>query len=78
MIIAMQEIKTGLVIVELSPIDAELFIQFQKHYLEFKYLIERRVFDIKSGSATIHFDSVGNMAKNIDFHLTSLPPLDKG
>ena len=43
--------------------DAELFKSFNQFHKSFQLLCERGVFDIKSGSATIHFDSNGFIQK---------------
>ncbi len=47
----------------LTPIQAEQFIQFQKNHAMFIFLLQNKVFDIKSGSATIHFDHNGVIGK---------------
>lgn len=39
-----------------------MFKDFQKFHETFALLVSKGVFDIKSGSATIHFDSQGEIA----------------
>ncbi len=46
------------IILELDEKDAQLFILFRKYQDTWE-----RVFEIKGGSATIHFDLQGNMRK---------------
>ena len=58
-------IINGFVAVELTPIDVEQFILFQKHYAQFKEIQEEGVFDINTGSAIIDFDSGGNITRII-------------
>lgn len=41
--------------------DAELFLQFQRHYDIFALLVERRVFEQKSAAITLHFDNKGHL-----------------
>ena len=65
MITVMQEIKQGFVVIELSPIDQEQFVLFQKHYKEFKEMIDEGVFDVKGGSAVIDFDCAVNISRII-------------
>jgi hypothetical protein len=42
--------------IELTPIDAELFIQFRKHQDQFEVLLREGVFDSYVGSKTVHKD----------------------
>lgn len=48
-------------IVELTPFDAKLFMQFQKHYAFIKLMDSLSVFDVTSGSVTIHFNGSGKI-----------------
>ena len=45
MITVMQEIKPGLIIVELSELDQQSFILFQKYYHQFYKFLDKRVFE---------------------------------
>lgn len=45
----------------LSPVDAEAFKKFQKHYNLIGLMESLGVFSITNGSAEIHFDSQGNI-----------------
>lgn len=45
----------------LTPIDAELFIKFQKHHTLFKLLVEKGVFDYKNANIMLNFDNEGNI-----------------
>ncbi len=47
----------------LTTPEAELFKSYQQYHLTFKLLCEKGVFDIKNGSAVIHFDSLGYIQK---------------
>ncbi len=47
----------------LTPPDAELFKSYQEFHQTFALLCKSGVFDIKSGSATIHFDNLGVIQK---------------
>lgn len=49
-------------LIELTPEDALLFISFQKRYAFMQLLESVEAFDIKSGSITIHFDSMGRIS----------------
>lgn len=51
----------NLTIVELTPEDALLFMQFQKRYAFIQLLESVGAFDIKSGHITIHFDNLGGI-----------------
>ena len=46
----------------LTDIDASLFLEFQKRYAFMQLLESVKAFNIKSGSITIHFDSMGQIA----------------
>ncbi len=45
----------------LAPIEAELFIKFQKHHELFKLLVESKVFDYKNANIMLNFDANGNI-----------------
>lgn len=45
----------------LTPIDAELFLKFQKHHEMFKLLVESGVFDNKNANIMLNFDKDGNI-----------------
>lgn len=49
--------------IELTEEDAVMFAQFQKRYAFFNLLESLKVFDIKNGSLTIHFDKFGGLGK---------------
>lgn len=46
----------------LTPEEAILFVQFQKHFALVQLLESIKAFDIKNGSVTLHFDSYGKIA----------------
>ncbi len=48
-------------LVELTPDDALLFIEYQKRHAFMQVLEQIGAFDIKSGSLTIHFDALGGI-----------------
>lgn len=54
--------------IELTPEEVELFKLFRKHQDEFIVLVNHNVFEIKNGSAELHFDSNGNLA-SINAHV---------
>lgn len=47
----------------LTPQDTELFKSFQQFHTTFALLCSKGVFDIKNGSATLHFDNNGFIQK---------------
>ena len=47
----------------LTTPEALLFKDFQQFHQTFALLCEKGVFDIKSGSAVIHFDNLGKIQK---------------
>ena len=51
------------VTVFLTTPEALLFKDFQQFHATFALLVKKGVFDIKNGSATIHFDSEGTIKK---------------
>ena len=55
------------VAIQLSPIDAKLFLKFQKHHALIGLLESIGAFDLKDGSIKIHFDHIGQI-RAIDKH----------
>lgn len=55
-------------IIELSEMDARLFIEFQKNYETFSTLIQSGVFNIRNGNAVINFDKEG-VIREINLHV---------
>lgn len=53
---------SDLTTVQLSPEDALLFIQFQKRYAFIQLMESMGLFNLKSGSITIHLDNIGQIA----------------
>jgi hypothetical protein len=47
----------------LTTPEAQMFKDFQQFHKTFQLLCEKGVFDIKAGSATIHFDNNGFIQK---------------
>ncbi len=54
---------TDEVTIILTTPDAELFKSFNQFHATFALLCKSGVFDVKNGSVTMHFDSLGNIAK---------------
>ena len=52
-----------LIRIEITTPEAMLFRDFQQFHKTFALLTTKGVFDIKGGSAVIHFDIEGNIAK---------------
>jgi hypothetical protein len=48
--------------IELTDEDAELFKLFRKHQDQFKVLLEEGVMTFSNGRATVHKDSMGEIA----------------
>lgn len=46
---------------ELTKEEADLFVEFRKHEILFKILLDSGVFDTKNGSAVLSFNSSGNL-----------------
>lgn len=57
--------------VDMTEVDAKMFKEFKENYGNFLALVEGRVFDVRSGKATIHFDASG-IIKAIDINLRTL------
>jgi len=55
----------GYVAVELSELDAEQFLLFQKYYNQFREMEAEGVFDVRGGSAIIDFDESGGISRII-------------
>lgn len=49
-------------IIELSDADAQSFVLWRKHQGSFEVLLNAGAFDIKNGSAEVHFDHLGRIA----------------
>ncbi len=47
----------------LTTPEAMLFRDFQQFHKTFALLVQKGVFDVKNGSVTLHFDSLGNVQK---------------
>lgn len=58
----------GLIAINLSNEDAELFKQFMQYHDKIQFLIENQCLDIKRGSATINFSKEGEIL-SVDRHL---------
>ncbi len=54
-------------IIELTEAEALAFKLFREHQDRFMLLVENRVFDLRNGSAELHFDPQGEIA-SIDLH----------
>ncbi len=54
-------------IIELNDTDAKAFVLFRQHQEKVMLLIENRIFDLRNGSAEIHFNREGAIA-SIDMH----------
>lgn len=52
----------------LTELEAQQFVQFQKHRAFIGLLDSLKVFDIRDGSVTIHFNSLGEI-KTVDKHI---------
>lgn len=52
---------------ELSEQDAQAFMLFMQHIDKIETLLDNRVFDVRNGSAEIHFNHDGEIA-SIDLH----------
>lgn len=61
-----------LTIVHLTPLDAKLFIEFQKRYAFIKLLESLNVFDIEQGSVTVHFNNSGEI-RNVEVRKNYYP-----
>lgn len=51
------------IVVELSPEDAAMFVEFRKRQDTFKTLIDQGVFDIRNGKAVLNFNADGVLTK---------------
>lgn len=59
----------NLTVVQLTPLDAQAFVEYRRHQDLFMKLLNSGVFDIHGGSAELHFDADGALRK-IDKHET--------
>ena len=50
--------ESQLTTISLTKEDAELFIEFQKHHVQFKKLLENGVFDFFIGQKILHKDGL--------------------
>ncbi len=46
-------------IIYLTPIDAKLFLEFQRYHEIFNLLMEKKVFNQKGATVSLHFDNQG-------------------
>ncbi len=53
--------KEDLIVVNLSPEEAKLFVAFQKRHAFMELLESVGAFDIKGGYVTVHFDNNGGI-----------------
>ncbi len=56
-----------MVVVEMTEVEAQMFVLFRKYEDKIVTLLENRVFDLMNGSAEIHFNRLGQIA-SIDMH----------
>lgn len=54
-------------LLELSDTDAQSFLLFMKHKDTFELLLTHQVFDVKNGTAELHFNPSGTLM-TIDLH----------
>lgn len=50
-------------VIELTKIDAELFVEFRRRQEVFKIMQDTGCFDVHGGSVTLHFDADGTLRK---------------
>jgi len=50
-------------VVELTTIDAQSFIEFKRHQALFQRMLETGCFDVHGGKVTLHFDADGTLRK---------------
>lgn len=53
--------KNNDVTIFLAPLEAEKFIEFQKYYELFNFLLDKKVFEQKGASIVLNFDHLGNI-----------------
>lgn len=58
----------GSVVITLTKDEAASFMKWREHQDAFELLLSHNIFDIKNGSAELHFNSVGHIA-SIDAHV---------
>lgn len=56
--------QKGLTTIELTDEEAKLFLEFRKHYAQFKQLLDNGVFDFMVGEKVLHKD--GNNIRIIE------------
>lgn len=54
---------TELTTIQLTPVDAQKFIQFQKYYAFITLMDNIGAFDMRNGNVVINFNSEGEIAK---------------
>jgi len=54
-------------ILELTPDEAKLFLEFQKRYQFMNRLADNKAFEMKRGSIEVHFDNLGEVG-SVDIH----------
>lgn len=67
----------ALTVIELTTIEAQSFVQFQKHRALIGLLESIKAFDVKNGSVTVHFSRLGEIVsveKNEHFSPHTLSP----
>lgn len=62
-----------LIKLELTPFDAKLFMEFQKRYAFMKLLDSLGIFDVTTGSITVHFGGKGEIGK-VEVHKNYIYP----
>lgn len=65
---AMTEKRPQITVIELTPEEAAMFLAFREHQAAIQVLIGSGVFNIRNGSAELHFDPRGALA-SIDMHV---------
>ena len=64
----------SLINIQITEVDAQVFILFQKHYVAFKMLDSIGAFNTKTASVTLHFAQNGQI-KSIEKNETFRPEL---
>lgn len=59
--------ETQTIKIEISELDARLFLEFQKNYDTFSTLLQSGIFSIRNGNAVINFDKEG-VLREITLH----------
>lgn len=50
-------------VIEMTTMDADLFVEFRRHQEIFARLMSTGCFDVHGGRVTLHFDSDGTLRK---------------